>query len=370
MGKSALLGEFARRLPDEVLLVRVSGAEPESRLRYWLVGQLLSGVEAPGSVTVRRAAESAKIDPLTAGAGLAGVLGQAMAGGRLVALVIDDLQWADPESAAAILHALRRIRAGTLLVVAAAPPRELGRLGGGNWSRFTAGDHRAIRLRLGGLSIPGVQALARIAGLAGLSDYSAARLVDSTGGRPGYCRAILGEAGRRAEGASLFRPLTGELAWVPPDIADHVEGRSGALSPEARGLIEAAAVLGISSRLTDAAEIAGLTDPWKALAEITETGLLAEASPGLDGQLGGQIQFADPVSQLVIYRQTSPTRRRELHQRAAGISSPEQRLWHRFAAAAGPDPRLAAELEQAGRRLGGDDSAGTVTARRRLALAP
>jgi DNA-binding CsgD family transcriptional regulator len=96
--------------------------------------------------------------------------------------------------------------------------------------------------------------------------------------------------------------------------------------------------------------------------------LLAEASPGLDGQLGGQIQFADPVSQLVIYRQTSPTRRRELHQRAAGISSPERRLWHRFVAAAGPDPRLAAELEQAGRRLGGDDSAGTVTAKRTAAV--
>ena len=42
LGKSALLGEFARRLPDGALLVRVGGAESESRLPYWLVGQLLS----------------------------------------------------------------------------------------------------------------------------------------------------------------------------------------------------------------------------------------------------------------------------------------------------------------------------------------
>jgi len=34
MGKSALLGEFARRLPDGALLVQVSGAEPESRLPF------------------------------------------------------------------------------------------------------------------------------------------------------------------------------------------------------------------------------------------------------------------------------------------------------------------------------------------------
>ena len=234
MGKSALLGEFARRLPDGALLVRVSGAEPESRLPYWLVGQLLSGLETLGSVAARRAADTAKDDALATGAGLAGALNQATAGGRLVVLVIDDLHWADPGSAAAILHALRRMQGGTFLLVAAARPRELGRLGGGSWSRFVAGDHRAIRLCLSGLGVPDVRALARVVGLAGLSDYSAARLVHGTAGRPGYCWAFLNEAGRRVEGASLFRPLTGELAWVPPDIVDQVEGRAGTLSPEAR----------------------------------------------------------------------------------------------------------------------------------------
>ena len=89
MGKSALLGEFARRLPDGALLLRVSGAEPESRLPYWLVGQLLSGVESLGSVAARRAADAAKDDALTTGAGLVGALNQAIAGGRLVVLVID-----------------------------------------------------------------------------------------------------------------------------------------------------------------------------------------------------------------------------------------------------------------------------------------
>ena len=360
MGKSALLGEFARRLPDGALLVRVSGAEPESRLPYWLVGQLLSGVETLGSVAARRAADAAKDDALATGAGLAGALNQATAGGRLVVLVIDDLHWADSGSAAAILHALRRMQGGTLLLVAAARPRELGRLGGGSWSRFVAGDHRAIRLCLSGLGVPDVRALARVVGLAGLSDYSAARLVHGTAGRPGYCWAFLNEAGRRVEGASLFRPLTGDVAWVPPDIVDQVEGRAGTLSPEAHGLLEAAAVLGFSCSLTDAAEIAGLADRWKALAETTEAGLLAEGSQFGEfsqfGGLGGQVQFADRVSQLVIYRLVDPTRRRELHRRAAEISSPEQRLRHRFAAAVGPDPGLSEELERAGRRLAGDDS--------------
>jgi DNA-binding CsgD family transcriptional regulator len=373
MGKSALLGEFARRLPDGALLVRVSGAEPESRLPYWLVGQLLSGVESLEAVAGRRAADAAKDDALTTGAGLVGAVNQAIAGGRLVVLVIDDLHWADPGSAAAILHALRRMQGGTLLLVAAARPRELGRLGSGSWSRFVAGDHRAIRLCLSGLGVPDVRALARAVGLAGISDYSAARLVHGTAGRPGYCWAFLNEAGLRADGASLFRPLTGDVAWVPPDIVDQVEGRAGTLSPEAHGLLEAAAVLGFSCSLTDAAQIAGLADRWKALAETAEAGLLAEGSQSGEfsqfGGLGGQLQFADRVSLLVIYRLVDPTRRRELHRRAAEISSPEQRLRHWFAAAVGPDPGLSEELERAGRQLAGDDSEVARRLRHRFAAA-
>ena len=355
MGKSALLGEFARRLPDGSLVVRVSGGEPEAGLPHWLMGQLLTGVGAPGSVSARRAAGSVKDDPLTAGAELAGALSQAMAGGRLVVLIIDDLHWADPESAAAILHALRRMQAGTLVARAAARPRELEMLGGGSWSRFAAGDHRATRLCLGGLGIPDVHALARAVGLVGLSDHSAARLVESTAGRPGYCWAILDEAGRRSGGSSLFKPLTGELAWVSQDIVEKIEGRAGALCPEARGLLEAAAVLGFSSSLACAAEIAGLADPSEALAEVAETGLLSESWPG---RSGGEVQFADPVSQLVIYRQVGLARRRELHRRAVEVVSPEQRLRHRFGAAAGADSRLAAEFERAGRRLSGDAGSG------------
>ena len=361
MGKSALLTEVARRLPD-AFIIRASGAEPEMRLPYGLVGQLTASACRPGAPrTMSGLPSRAPADPLTIGAELAAELGRVASPGRLAVMIIDDAHWADPGSAAALLHALRRMHSGAFLTVVAARPVEFGQLGAGSWSRFAAGDYRATRLRLGGFSVAEAQSLAQLITGAELPEPVAARLVHCTGGRPDYCRAVLDEAAAQPTGSAT--PLIAgrgpaavdeETVPVPRDVATDIAARAALLSAAASELLDAAAVLGRSSSVAVAALLAGIPDPAGAVGEIAATGLATES---LEGS-GGQIQFADPLTHRAVHAQIAPNRRRDLHQRAAGLTRPDESLRHRFAAATGHDPVLAADLESAGRAAGRRAAAG------------
>ena len=160
-----------------------------------------------------------------------------------------------------------------------------------------------------------------------------------------YCRAVLEEA------AAGGLDLDGESLRVPRSLAGVVLLRVGALSPAARQLVEAAAVLGHRCELAAAVALADLADPLPALGEAVAAGILAE-EPG--GAVAG-IGFSHLLVQRAVYGGLCPARRRRLHQRAAGLVDRDRALGHRVAAAAGPDDGLAGELEAAGReaqRLG------------------
>ena len=98
-------------------------------------------------------------------------------------------------------------------------PGELPRLGEG-WQRFLAGDHRAGRVRLGGLGPEEVVALGRALGAGELPRRAVSRLLEETGGNPLYCRAVLEEAG--AEGRDRRRDAGGAA----------LAGRGGAVAGE------------------------------------------------------------------------------------------------------------------------------------------
>jgi DNA-binding CsgD family transcriptional regulator len=349
MGKSALLTEFDRQLPD-AFVIRASGAEAEMRLPYGLITQLTASASRPGSPRTMAATPPSSADPLAVGADLATELSHVAPPGRLTVMIIDDAHWADPGSAAALLHALRRMHSGALMAVLAARPVEFGQLGAGSWSRFVAGDHRAHRLRLDGFSVAEVQSLAQLITAAELPAPAAARLVHCTGGRPGYCRAILSEAGAQPAGADPLLAGTRPAAFqeetypVPRDVAAGVRAQAALLSADASELLDAAAVLGRSSSVAVAASLAGLPDPAAAVGEIAAAGLAAESlrSSGI------QFEFADPLTQRAVMAQITPARRRQLHQRAARLTRQDENLRHRFAAATGFDPALSADLEAAG----------------------
>jgi len=88
-GKSTLLSRFLGSLPDAVVLA-VGGDEAETLLSYGIIDQLQPGaMTEPGS------------DPMAAGARLLDLLDRLQAGGQVVVLAIDDLQWADRPSSRA-----------------------------------------------------------------------------------------------------------------------------------------------------------------------------------------------------------------------------------------------------------------------------
>ena len=341
-GKSSLLARFAAGLAGAAVL-RAGGDEAERLLPYGVVGQLVASARGTGGKPGLLAAElSDGVDPLAVGADLVVWLGLCCRGRQMALAVVDDLHWADGPSARALLFAVRRLQADGVLVVLSARPGELARLGEG-WLRFLAGDYRAGRVRLGGLAPEEVVALGRALGVRDLPRPAVSRLLEETSGNPLYCRAVLEEAGAAGLG------LGGGAVRVPRSLAGVVLARVGALSPAARQLVEAAAVLGQRCELAAAAALADLADPLPALGEAVAAGILAEELGGAAAGIG----FSHLLVQRAIYDDLSPVRRHRLHQRAVGLVDRHRALGHRVAAATGPDDGLAAELEAAGREARG-----------------
>ena len=179
-GKSSLVSQFVSQQHD-VSVLWASGDEAEILLGWGVIDQL--GAASGRSVTERPGRSVTQgSDPVAVGAQLVEAFGELRVGETVVVVVVDDLQWGDQLSAQALLFALRRMQADRVLGLVSVRSGELSRLGEG-WSRFVGGDHRAVRIRLGGLSGDDLATLARMLGAGELSRRAIARLVERTGGR-------------------------------------------------------------------------------------------------------------------------------------------------------------------------------------------
>ena len=174
IGKTALLRRFLQLNPA-VSTVWVSGDETETTLRFGVVDQLRAAL-ADGA---ERAAPHA--DAFAAGAELVQLLGTFGGSGPLV-IVIDDLHWADPESAGAVLFWLRRLSKDKVLLLCGVRPRAHEVLGE-SWARLVADRGRASLIRLDGLTAVEIAELARHEGAA-LPIGAAERLRVHTSGNP------------------------------------------------------------------------------------------------------------------------------------------------------------------------------------------
>ena len=330
IGKTWLLHRFAAEVPDlEVLWA--SGDEAEMSLDYGVAGQLWAGVPAGLGVDgPLLTADAAAAGGFAVGAALLDVLGALQQRGT-VAVVVDDLQWADLPSARALLFALRRLRQDNILVLLASRPHSLARLGDG-WSRLLA--ERARRMRLHGLTPPDLQPLARALLGTDLTLAARERLCEHTGGNPLYVRALLEELPASAL-ADQSRALP-----APHSYAAIVLTRVAQLSHSAQDLVAAASVIGVRSSLPVAAAAAGIGDPVAAFDEACAAGLVTPAVRAGTGE----ITFSHPLIRAAIYGDLPLGRRRHLHLAVADLLAGPEALFHRAAATDGADDELSAEL--------------------------
>ncbi len=249
------------------------------------------------------------------------------AGDRPLVIVVDDVQWLDAESRAALLFAVRRLRhdaVAVLLTRRLAPEIPADPL---------TGDLTGIdRLSLSGLTTADVGRLLDGAVPATVVEP----LVERTGGNP---LALL----------ELTRSLTPEQrrgsAALPPalPVGARLSAAFGGaiigLSPAARraAILAAASFDGASGPLLRALA-AEVVDAAAAVAETEAAGVLE-----IDAHT---VRFRHPLLRNAAWLVTSAAERRSAHRTLAEVyrHRPGIRLRHRAEAADGPDDALAAEL--------------------------
>ncbi|MBV9592989.1 MAG: AAA family ATPase [Actinobacteria bacterium] len=326
IGKTALLARFTGGL-DSSLVVCVSGDETESEFDLGVANQLLGLLGAPVE-------SSGPADVYAVGNALLDGVGTRQDAGPLI-LVVDDFHWLDIRSAQALLFFCRRLRNDRVLVLLAARPVQLDRVGS-SWARLLSDPRLGRRIELSGLSAADV---VRMVSASGRRSEAAGgeQLWRHTAGNPLYVAALLNELPDRA----LLGPVI-ELP-APRAFAATIYARLARLAPATREVIAAVAVVGQRCDVDTAAAIADVPDADAAADAAVASGLLhVEIGP-----TGDVLHFPHPLVRAAVYNDLSPSHRRALHASAGARLVPPASYQHRVAAVGiGGDERLAVELRE------------------------
>ena len=336
-GKTALL-EYAVEAGHDFRVVRTSGVEGEMELDYAALQQLCSPLlefieRLPGpqrdALGVAFGLGGGKApSPFLVGLAVLGLLSEA-AERRPVLCLVDDAQWLDGASGAALAFVARRLLAER--IVLAFSTREMG-----------SGLARFPQMRVDRLGRRDARALLESVLVARLDDSVLERLVAETGGNP---LALL-ELPRGLTPAQLAGGF-GLPAALPlaAGIEQSFSRRLARLPRDARRLLLLAAAepLGDTALLWRSASELGI--PEAAASTVESDGLLT---------LDGAVRFRHPLVRSAVYGSAEPNERREVHRALAEATDPaldpDRRAWHRAQATSVPDEEVAAELERSAGR--------------------
>ena len=244
-----------------------------------------------------------------------------------VCLAVDDVQWLDAASLAALRYALARLGdqpVAVLLAVRGDLPV---------WLRRAVPEERLRTVELGGLSVGATHALLSARLDATFPRPTLIRLCETSGGNPFFALELATALQRRGATPGPCDPLP-----IPSNLEELLRERLDGLGPDA--LEVARVVAAVAEPTTELVEAA--------LGESTDLGL----SQALDARIleldGERVRFTHPLLGSAVAARETPSRRRSLHARLATIvPSAEERARHLALATAKPDREIASILEEA-----------------------
>ncbi|MBO3748416.1 AAA family ATPase [Streptosporangiaceae bacterium NEAU-GS5] len=340
IGKTALLRKFVRSLDESVQTLYLDCAQDE-----W----------APTpAILSRLAGHPVHHRPSGTGDDLLGYLSDRLATGALV-LVVDEAQWIDHTSAAALCFALRSLAHERILVLLAGRddqgPAELRRL-------------TFLRLALAGL--PAGDLLRAFP--AQLTEYSARRLREHTDGNPRYAQQVLVQASPD----ELSDPWS--ALPVPPGPAVEAVGSMLAATSAARMLAKAVSVFTVHTDDVSLDMLGGFCDVYDfrddRSADLRDyERLLGALHEGADAGLlrvrmtarGAMVRFADPLMGRAVYRDLGPSEVARLHAAVAeSVTDDAERMLHRLSALPVRGGVPVTEIAKAGMRAADDGAWATA----------
>ena len=325
IGKSELLSAVGAEADARGFgALTAQGSEFEAEIGFGLVRQLfepvlraastrerrrlLDGVARVGARALGVETGEPPADQFAAIHGLYWLLANRADHGPL-AVLIDDVQWADDPSLAWLGYLARRVGDLALLLVVGLrsgdPGAERGEVA------ELVGGRGVERLMLRPLSATSVAKLVRLRLDEEADEPFAAACNELTGGNPLFVEELLAaarEAGLTARGGSV--PTLERIA--PAAVGTSALVRLGRLGSEAVALARALAVLGAGAEVVLAARLAGLDPVPAELAadRLATAQILAPVRP---------LEFFHPLIGTAVREDIAPGARRIMHRRAAEL---------------------------------------------------
>ncbi len=336
IGKTTLWLAGVERARERGLRVLVARpAEAERELSFATLGDLLANVHeqirslpSPQRRPLERAlllkdVRGAPVEPRAVAVALLATL-TAVARERPLLVAVDDVQWVDAASAIALSFALRRAVEQSVAVLLAR------RAGPGTEARVQLDPSLGVeRVVAGPLSLGALRRLLEDRLEARLPRPILRRIHQRAGGNPFYALELARALATRGGQLSPQEELP-----VPDDLERLLAERLRVLPPETKEPLAAVAALG---------------EPT--LEVVGEEPLEAAFTAGVLVRDGDRIRFDHPMLAAAAYEALTPARRRALHRRLAElVDDVEERARHLALAAEGPDPALAAVLDEAALR--------------------
>lgn len=328
IGKTRLV-EAAGSLADEYGLTALSarGGELEREIAFGIVRQLFERRLAAADARERdlllagAARLAAPVLDLAADAQLAGDDGGSrvlhglywltanLAERQPLAILIDDLHWADAASLRFLLYLGRRARELPLFIVAARRPAEAA--AAGQLHSALEREVAAVKLEPEPLTVAAASALVRDSLGADPDPALALALHDAAGGNP----FLLGEVieAMRDEGLPLDAPSARRIGdLMPRGVSRQIVLRLGRLPAAASALARAVAVLGMQAELRHAAALARL-EPEQAAVASDALAAAAILRPG------APLEFVHPLVRSATYGDIPDGERTLAHRDAARL---------------------------------------------------